>query len=224
MVVALVLALLAHQARRALLRHIPPFESIKAMPASGGRDVTGALVAALLLFALGGISAAVNDKVKRSEDSPRPQSIASEEGFPLQHLSAFSRPPTVHSGPLSKKHCLVRYFERQPGRDPGANWWTTCAENRRLDTVAEVRDRLALPKAWGSRNGRVWANLPAGERVTFVAGRAARQCEPGGRNCYRGGGKQLLFRDRDFQRAWFTRYECARGPETAAADFRPCVP
>ena len=121
----------------------------------------------------------------------------------------------------------MRYYDRAEARrhggDPGANWWTTCKVNRALRSIADVRRVLALKHAWGARNGRVFARVPAGERVTRLRGVAARQCEAHGGHCYRGGGTQLLFESDDFQRTWFVRRECAKGPEDAPARFVACA-
>jgi hypothetical protein len=41
--------------------------------------------------------------------------------------------------------------------------------------VAAVRARLALPRAWGARNARVFATVSVGERVVFLEGAAAEE-------------------------------------------------
>jgi hypothetical protein len=56
-----------------------------------------------------------------------------------------------------------------------------------------------------------------------MRGRAAKQCEPGGGECYPGGGVQLLFDPDDFDREWFVRVECARGGEREPAAFEACA-
>jgi hypothetical protein len=122
---------------------------------------------------------------------------------------------------------VIRYYDRarvgSSGGDPGATWWTTCRYNKKLHTVSAVRWRLALPRGWGARDARVVAEIPARTRIVYLLGRAAAQCEPRGSRCYAGGGPQLLFRDKDLDRSWFVRRECARGPERTNARFEACA-
>lgn len=143
--------------------------------------------------------------------------------WPVMGLPNFRGAPKIHSGPLAKALCLVRYYTRRPGADPGANWWTTCKVNQAMRTVVDVRKQLALPLAWGARNGRVFATIPAGASVVYVEGVAAKQCEPSGDPCYPGGSRQLLFVDRDFQRSWFTKYECEVKSERTSNAFEACA-
>jgi hypothetical protein len=136
-------------------------------------------------------------------------------------MSSFKGPATLHAETLSQPMCLVRYFDRQRakanGGDPGANWWTTCEyDEKALGSVALVRRKLALPKAWGARNARVTATIPAGTKVTYLIGIAARQCEDSGASCYEGGGEQVLFHGRDVNRAWLGQVECDKAAESAA--------
>lgn len=183
------------------------------------------LVSAVLLFGLaatthlvdekvdtGGKTAAANAPATASSDYFASQLPSFKPGATLQEVRIKGRPL-----------CLVRYVPRRPGSDPGANWWTTCPFNHTLGSVAAVRTKLALPKAWGKRNERVVARIPVGETVTYLRGRAAKQCEPSGGKCYDGGGVQLLFRGQDFERSWFVRYECTTGAESAPARFTPCA-
>ncbi len=142
-------------------------------------------------------------------------------------MSSFEGPATLHAGPLAKPLCLVRYFDRRRARskggDPGANWWTTCEYSEStLGSVVLVRKKLALPKAWGARDARVMATIPAGASITYLSGTAARQCESGSR-CYEGGGEQLLFHDRDVNRKWFGSTECDAAAESAPTSrFMSC--
>jgi hypothetical protein len=78
---------------------------------------------------------------------------------------------------------------------------------------------LALPRDWGLRDARVFATIPAGATITYLSGVAARQCEPDHTRCYKGRGEQLLFRDGDFHRTWFTHTEC-----TVDAPAREALP
>jgi hypothetical protein len=141
-------------------------------------------------------------------------------------MASFKGAATLHSGPLPAPLCLVRYFDQQrteaKGGDPGANWWTTCQYNKALRSVALVRAKLALPKAWGERDARVTATIPAGTSITYLSGPAAKQCESVGHRCYEGGGVQVLFHDRDVNRTWFSSTECDNGPESAPTKFAVC--
>jgi hypothetical protein len=141
-------------------------------------------------------------------------------------MSSFRGPATLHAEPLRTQLCLVRYFDRRRAEannsDPGANWWTTCEYNATLRSVALVHAKLALPKAWGARDARIVATIPAGTRITYLSGIAARQCEAASHRCYEGGGVQLLFHDRDVSRSWFQSTECADGRESAPARFVAC--
>jgi flagellar biosynthesis chaperone FliJ len=135
-------------------------------------------------------------------------------------MSSFKGPATLHAEALPRPMCLVRYFDQQSAKakdgDPGANWWTTCEyDERALGSKALVRSKLALPKAWGARNARVTATIPAGTKISYLMGAANRQCEDSGAVCYEGGGTQLLFHDRDVNRAWLGQIECDRSAEQA---------
>lgn len=152
---------------------------------------------------------------------------SSSAGYFVGQLASFRAPARLHAGVGDQPLCLVRYYDRTRARrdrrgDPGANWWTTCRFDATLDTVDEVRLRLALPRSWGGRDARVVAEVPAGTQIAYLSGRAAKQCEPSGRRCYHGGGMQVLFRDRDFERDWFVRRECARAAEGARPHFVVC--
>lgn len=136
-------------------------------------------------------------------------------------MSSFKGPATLHAETLSQPMCLVRYFDRQrakaKGGNPGANWWTTCEYNEKaLGSVALVRHKLALPKAWGARDARVTATIPAGTKITYLIGVAEQQCEDSGASCYKGGGEQVLVHDRDVNRAWLGQVECDEAVESAA--------
>lgn len=181
------------------------------------------LVAAFAFVSLAAGAALVDDKVGDARAAPNTAPAAEDSSWPLAHLDAFRGNPSLHAGRLSRPLCLVRYYGRRVERDPGATWWTTCDENRRLPTISAVRRRLALPRAWGRRDARIFARIPAGETVVYLRGRAAPQCEPGGSACFPGGGVQLLFRDDDFHRAWFQKFECTRAAERVPARFVPCA-
>ena len=198
-----------------------------ASPKLGGLVLGGAV--AFAVVALGAAVIDDNDAKAESGVIPTPTPTATPvASYFASNLAAF-RGPRLVKAHLKKSLCLVRYFDRARARshggDPNANWWTTCKANHGLRTIAAVRRALALPHEWGARDGRVFARVPAGARITYLRGIAARQCEPHRGQCYRGGGTQLLFVPDDFQRTWFTRRECARGPknETAPAKFVTCT-
>jgi hypothetical protein len=200
-----------------------------------------ALLAAVLLLLLGAAIATIDRTVppwgahasategggSRTNTTTSPTASASDRDYFASNMAKFRGSATLRSGPLRRPLCLIRYYDRARMRkrsgDPGANWWTTCQYSGTLTSVAEVRQRLALPHEWGARNGRVIAKIPAGSRVTYLAGTARRQCEPHGARCYGGGGRQILFRDADFKRAWFTLYECSEAPEPSPEHFVPCA-
>jgi hypothetical protein len=136
-------------------------------------------------------------------------------------MSSFKGVAALHAETLTQPMCLVRYFDRRRatanGADPGTNWWTTCEyDQKSLGSVALVRQKLALPKAWGARDGRVTATIPAGTKVIYLSGIAEKQCEDSGARCYEGGGVQLLFHARDVNPAWLGHVECDEAAETAA--------
>jgi hypothetical protein len=219
------------------------FAGVLALRAKGAssRGAAFALVAGLLLVTLAAAAAAIDAKVapgdQRSARAGTQDASGDERGgadagdgaeadYFASRMGAFRGRATLRSAPLRKRLCLVRYYERATARangDPGANWWTTCPYDKGLETIAEVRERLALPHAWGKRDARVIAEVPADERVTFLRGRAAPQCEPTGDQCYDGGGVQLLFDPEDFESDWFVRYECAQRSERARNPFEPCT-
>lgn len=110
-----------------------------------------------------------------------------------QVLQAFR--PRVHVEPRAAKGaCLVRYGDASSTTAAG-NWWTSCKEAEQLKTIAEVRERLALPpgRFQGAYDLKIEATLPAGARVLIVRGRAASQCQHEAGFCgrrYPGGGVQ----------------------------------
>jgi lysozyme family protein len=156
---------------------------------------------------------------------PTPSAVVAD--YFAANLAAFRGPGTLHAGVGAHPLCLVRYYDRARARtrgdDPGATWWTSCRYAERLRSIAEVRRRLALPRAWGARDALVVAEVPAGTRIAYLSGRAAPLCEPDRSTCYAGGGAQLLFVDRSFERTWFVRRECARRPASARASFGLCA-
>lgn len=191
------------------------------------------LIAAFAFLTLAAAVAAVDAKVAAAAPSAAPDSEPASTttsgpapSWPLAELANFEGEATLHADPVAAPGlCLVRYFPRSRVADPGATWWTTCEENRTLRTVAQVRQRLALPREWGTRDARVIANIPAGETIVYLRGRASRQCEPSGAPCYAGGGEQLLFREADFDRSWVEDPQCnATGGERARAKWGPCSP
>lgn len=195
----------------------------------GDTDRIAALAVALLLFLLGSAVAVIDAKVAdASAQAPAKKQAppaAAQPDWMTRELGNFRRHPRLLSGPLQKQLCLVRYYERRPGKRPGANWWTTCSYHRKLDDLPEVREKLALLVDWGSYDTRVTARIPKGEEVVFLRGRAAKQCEPAGAPCYAGGGTQLLFEDREFDRGWFVAHRCVPPGHTAPRTraYAPCA-
>jgi len=108
-------------------------------------------------------------------------------------LRAF-RPPARIESKAAKGACLIRYGDASSTMMAGS-WWTSCKEAEGLKTIAEVRERLALPpgRFQGAYDAKVEATLRAGTDVLVIRGRAAAQCQhetgPCGRR-YPGGGVQ----------------------------------
>lgn len=186
------------------------------------------LAGAVTFLALALTSAAIDAKV--AEPAPRAAAAtpssnsASRDDYFAAELRNFAPDPELRSK-LKRSLCLVRYYQRastaDAPRDPGAKWWTTCEQSRRLKTFDELYERLALLGSWGRRDTRVRAEVPAGTQIDHLMGRASRQCDPGG-ECRGGGARQILFRDADFRRAWFVRTECATGDERGRLKFSRC--
>lgn len=192
-----------------------------------GMLATG-LTALTLAVISGGIDAKVADPSLPDAETQAQPSLAPA----AQPTDAFASELSNFSGDAVLRDrvrvplCLVRYYSRVDAhgdpQEPGANWWTTCHQNESFRTFASLRERLALLKSWGPRDARVTARIPAGTPVLHLIGRANRQCEKNGGGCLDGGGRQILFRDADFRRAWFVTTECAQGRGTGALRFKRC--
>jgi hypothetical protein len=92
--------------------------------------------------------------------------------------------------------------------------------------AARRRARRQPPcgRLWGCRTSAAPRRFTPGPwRKPYVEGVAAKQCEPSGDPCYPGGSRQLLFVDRDFQRSWFTKYECEVKSERTSNAFEACA-
>jgi hypothetical protein len=128
---------------------------------------------------------------------------AGEEGSPpqgpseggVQLFDAFAGQATLHHKIEGKARCLVRYAEVS-GRGAAGHWWTSCGEAKELAKVLEVKEKLALPGRFQVvYDQRVKVRLPEGEKLTYLEGVAAPQCEhekplPCGFS-YGGGGEQF---------------------------------
>lgn len=125
------------------------------------------------------------------EGSPPPG--PSEGGAQL--FDAFAGQATLHHKIEGKARCLVRYAEVSAGA-PAGHWWTSCGEAKTLGKVLEVKEALALPGRFQAvYDERVKVRLPADEKLTYLEGVAASQCEhekplPCGFS-YKGGGVQF---------------------------------
>lgn len=193
----------------------------------------GMLATGLTALTLAVVSSAIDAKVA---DPSRPyaeaevRSSLAPAAEPLDALA--SELPNFSGDAVLRERvrvplCLVRYYSRVDAnsrpREPGASWWTTCRQNKAFRTYASLRERLALLKSWGPRDARVTARIPAGTPIVHLIGRASRQCEKNGGGCLDGGGRQFLFRDADFRRAWFVSTECAQGDDNGALRFKRCA-
>lgn len=163
----------------------------------------GAVAFALLFLGLAAAAAAVDEKVADGGEraAARPdggnggRAAGSTFAYPLEasELRGFSG--TIRAGrrPSREPTCVAQFHAaaRPLGRDRTYKWWTTCEEAARLDSIAEVRERLALPPAWGPRDTVAVACLPAGTHPDYVTGRTAPVDSEGRR--YGGGALQLRF-------------------------------
>ncbi len=148
-------------------------------------------------------------------------------------LASFAGPIEVHRTVPARKigHlCLVRYtariFRQQRG---GGHWWTSCEEAGRLKTVADVRDRLALPARFGAvRDLRVRARIPKKTGVIYAAGTVAPQCEhkkdepPCQGRRYSGGADQYYFPNANSPDRWIVERSCSRKREDEPSAWFRC--
>ncbi|HET7453990.1 MAG TPA: hypothetical protein VFJ76_00550, partial [Solirubrobacterales bacterium] len=99
---------------------------------------------------------------------------ASESTAGLERVLRAFRVPVRIEQRVTRGACLVRYGDAATTVDAGS-WWTSCGEAERMKTVAEVRERLALPpgRFQGAYDAKIEATLHAGTDVLVVRGKAA---------------------------------------------------
>ena len=154
--------------------------------------------------------------------SPEPGGGASAWAITERDLAGFRRTAEVHTVALRKPLCLVSFFDSKSGAQRTSKWWTSCRyARRRLQTIADIRELLALPASWGARDGRVFARIPAGVEVAYLKGTAAAQCAETEARCYHGGGEQ--YRVLHLDGRWLGEPQCVRTKtEMARAAWGPC--
>jgi hypothetical protein len=180
---------------------------------TGPAERIAVLVLATLLLILGTAAAAIEEKVagKGHQAEVKP---SSPDAITKGDLEAFRPGTKIYSGP-AKDLCFAQYYDgsRPLGQARSMKWWTSCTEAKAFRTIEQVRKELALPSAWGPRSRRVFARVPENVTVTYIRGRAARQCAGVPRECREGGG--LQFRVLGMQERWLQRPHC---PEPARED------
>ncbi|HEX5711803.1 MAG TPA: hypothetical protein VFX85_00650 [Solirubrobacterales bacterium] len=160
---------------------------------------------------------------KQGTAAAEPPSPAAE---PVEVVAkAFGPDVTAYTGELERDLCLVRYGDAAAKGLLG-HWWTSCEEAKKLGSVREIRDQLALPGRFqSSYDARIEVRVPAEREVTYLTGTTAAQCEHDspGRPCgyrYPGGGLQYYLPRPNV--VLFLKKECtdaapeARDPQWAA--------
>jgi hypothetical protein len=187
-----------------------------------GLALTAVLIAGYLAF---GDSAVGAEAEKRRplvhELGPSPEAKV---------LAAFAGPIRFHSdvpepgGPL----CLVRYTASRDAKTLG-RWWTSCQEARGLETVARVRERLALPARFGAkRDVKIEAEVPPASNLAYLTGRVAPQCElardrpPCQSRTYPGGAEQFYILRPAILNGLRLRRECSQVPENEPSNWGRC--
>ena len=128
---------------------------------------------------------------------------------------AFGATITVHRHVGKEDLCLVRYGDASKA-DKLGRWWTSCEVAEKLDTVREVRDRLAFPGRFQrAYDMRVWAKAPEGTPLTYLEGPTGPQCEHAPRppcgHRYSGGDRQYFVpRSNELE---ITKIECTESGE-----------
>jgi hypothetical protein len=164
--------------------------------------------------------------VAQSQGHPEPNADSVHEAF----KGAVVRHPEVPNDLPKDRLCLVRYTARRFGAaELGGHWWTSCQTSQRLDTVIDVKERLALPARFGPvRDVRVKANIPGGTHILYLQGKVAPQCEhredplPCIGHRYEGGSEQYYFADLRPLENWITKTQCTRAREDAPSHWFRC--
>jgi hypothetical protein len=193
-----------------------------------------ALSIALLLVVLAAAVAVVDDKVGSADVPSAATAGAQASGppaargtslvYPLEAAEAdnFAGSTRTTYGTRREALCLVNYYDRHVDVGAGRSykWWTSCDDADGFSTVAEVRDALALPPAWGARNAVAIACVPARARFGYVSGPAA--AVRTSRHTYAGGG--LQFRVLRFDTEWIVARQALGRPRAPLPplDRRSC--
>ncbi|CAO4845856.1 MAG: hypothetical protein CNLJKLNK_01311 [Holosporales bacterium] len=102
-------------------------------------------------------------------------------------------------GTLSKPLRVVSYHSDKPvGSGRTIKYWTPVREGNEMGTIEQVMDRLALLSEWGNRTHVSIAEIPAGEYVKFMHGRAIEKSYQS--EIRLGGGVQYCFEK--FNESW----------------------
>lgn len=208
----------------------------KPRTAPSGRRGLGAaaFTLAFVFMALAGTVALVGEEVgepasdkkpkqKNANDKVATTPDASAWALGETDVAAFTGDVTVQSGELGKKTCLMAFYV-PTATDRSAKWWTPCKVGRSFESVAQMRERLAIPTSWDKsrlRTGRVTMTIPVGAEVHYLRGTTARQCPPAETRCYEGGAVQYRLLGIDSK--WPQKHECAKGSsEQAKASYAAC--
>jgi hypothetical protein len=171
------------------------------------RTGRGSLVVALAALVLAGVVAAVEAKVADAKGGDGTLRGTKAHGL-LDDGRNFRGTITLSGAPKSER-CLVRYLSAKNAENFGERehrWWSPCREVESLRTIADARERFALPPDWGPYNRRLRASLPEDARVTYLAGPASPQWSQLRQHVYRGGATQYRFLR--FDNRWIQRREC----------------
>jgi hypothetical protein len=181
------------------------------------------LFAAVLALAVAGATAAVHDKVHPGGGSARAERLNQTTAGLVEAVSDI---PNFRAGwtlrdRVGKDLCVAQYYDASSaaGQGRSLNWWTTCSEADKLDTIQAVRQALALKTTWGKRDRQARARIPAGTQLYYLFGKASRQTEPG--HVWGGGGPQ--FRFVNFDPSWIVDKRCpSNNTETKRVKWKKC--
>ncbi len=139
-------------------------------------------------------------------------------------LKAFEPGATLHQKVEGDPLCLVRYTSAE-APIPNGEWWTSCGEAKRLKTVQDVRESLALPGRFQPvYDMRIETKVPADAELIYLEGTATAQREHlSSQFCghsYEGGGKQYyLF---DPSQVTIESRECTSARQSALSRWGDC--